>query len=143
MELVAVSRLQRSRHAWRTQKQRRQHCIAASLAGEHKVLVEWCFQCARIGDAEHSIRRLDAVGDTQARLSLTGYSQTVIEIAANSNIEKPVPGLDLILEIESHLLNVGMAKVVEITSSASEVIGQQDRIERTGIAVALNHRRVV
>ncbi len=65
MEFVAKARLQRARNPGRASKQRRQHRIGATLAGEHKIFVERRLQGARIGDAQHGVGPLDVVGKTQ------------------------------------------------------------------------------
>src|SRR5580698_2478864 len=100
MELVAVSRLQRSGHPRRAEKQRRQHLVCASLAGQYEIFIERRFQGARIGNAKNGIGLLDAVGSAKTRLRLTGYCQAVIQIAADAQIEKPVASLDLVLDIQ-------------------------------------------
>ena len=38
--------------------------------------------------------------------------QTVVKVPADAKIEDPVPGLDLVFNVESQFLDIGMAKVV-------------------------------
>ena len=83
----------------------------AALTGKDEILVERSFQRARIGDAEDGIGALDVVSDTESRLGLASNGQAVVEIAANAEIEEPVSGLDLVLQIERELLDVGVAEV--------------------------------
>ena len=112
MEFVAEAGLQRSRNAGSAEQQRIQHIVRAALARQHQVLVERCLQSPRIGDAQHCVRLLDVVGDAHARLGLTGHREAVIQIPAHAQIEEPVPGLDLVLNVQRQFLHVGMAEVV-------------------------------
>src|SRR5271154_6893514 len=67
MKLILEPRLQISRSI-RASEERIQHRVQASLTGQHKVLVERRLQRPRIREPKNSVRRLDAVGNTQARL---------------------------------------------------------------------------
>src|SRR5271170_8111024 len=82
MKLVAKARLHCARHPGRAIEQRREHGIGATLAGKHKILVERRFQSARIRDARYSVGSLDVVGQTQARLCLSGAGQAVVQVTA-------------------------------------------------------------
>ena len=55
MELVAKTGIKRTRNARCAGKQRRQHRVRTTAAGEHKVLIERRFQGARIGDAADTV----------------------------------------------------------------------------------------
>src|ERR1700677_3598695 len=99
MEFVAKTGLQGSRYPRRTDEERSKHGIRTSGARQHEVLVERRFQSARIGNAQNCVGRLDAVSDAHTWLRLAFYRETVVQIAADTDIEEPVPGLDLILNI--------------------------------------------
>ena len=115
VKLVAETRLKRARDAWRTEKQRRQHRIRASLAGKHQVLVKRRFQGAGIGNAQYRAGSLEVIGHADARLRLASNRQTVVEVSAHADIEEPVTRLDLVLNIERQLLHIGVAEVVIIS----------------------------
>src|ERR1700677_4197134 len=99
MEFVAETRFQGSRHPRRTDEERSKHIIGTSGARQHEVLVERRFQSACIGNAEHRVGGLEAVSDAHTWLRLAGHRETVVQIAADADIEEPVAGLDLILDI--------------------------------------------
>ena len=111
MKFVAVAGMQGSRDSRRAEQQRRQHRIRASAAGEHQVFVEGRLQRARIGDAQHCPGGLDVVGDAQARLRLVGVRQAVVKILSQPQVEEPVAGLDLVFDVKSQFLHVGVPGV--------------------------------
>ena len=98
VKLVAESGLQRSRYARRAQQQRSKHIIRASLTRQHEVFVERRFQRSRIRKAKNSVGLRDGVGDADARLRLTRNRQTVVKIAADTDVEEPVLERDLVLK---------------------------------------------
>ena len=52
-------------------------------------------------------------------------AKTVVEIAADPEIEEPVARLDLVLNIQSQLLDVRVTEVAVERAASGEVIGQQ------------------
>ena len=53
MELIAETRLHGSGNAGAATEERIEDGVRAAGAGEHEILVEGCFQGARIGEAQH------------------------------------------------------------------------------------------
>ena len=78
-------------------KKRIQHAVAAADAGKDQVLVEGSFEHARVGDAQNRVGLLDVVGDAQAGFGFPVGAEAVIEVAAQAEIERPVPFGDRVL----------------------------------------------
>src|SRR5271170_1084025 len=70
VKLVLEPGLQYSRYSRRAKQQRIQYRVRTALARQHQVFVERTLQRSRIGDAQHGVRALDAVGRAQSRLCL-------------------------------------------------------------------------
>src|SRR6202041_1294138 len=87
VEFVAKARLQRSLPPGGAREQGSQHFVGATLAREHEIFVERRLQGPGIRDAQHSVGGLHAVGNTQARLRLSGAGQAVVQVAAYSQIK--------------------------------------------------------
>src|SRR5205814_3563332 len=107
VELVAIAGLLCIGDAGRATQQRRQYRVLATAARQHQVLVEWCLQGARVGHAEHSSGRLDVIGSAKARLGLARAGESVVQVAANAQVEGPVARLDLVLQVEAEFPDVG------------------------------------
>ena len=112
VELVAEAGLEGGGDAGGAEEQRGEDGVAAALAGEHEVLVEGGLEGAGVGDAQDGAGLLDGVGDADAGLGLAGDGEAVVEVAADAEVEEPVAGLDLVLDVEGELLDVGVADVV-------------------------------
>ncbi len=117
MKLVPESRRDDVRSSLAVE-QRRQNVIRAALTGQHEILVERRLQRAGIGDTKHGSGRFYAVGYAETRLRLPGDGKSVVEIPANADVEEPVAGLDLILDVERKLFDVRMAEVIEAGAAA-------------------------
>ena len=68
---------------------------------------------------------LTLIGKSNARLGLAGDGQTVVQIAADAQVEEPVAGFDLILDIKGQFLHVGVPDEVVKTATAGQVVWQQ------------------
>src|ERR1019366_1883436 len=100
MELVAEAGLERGGDTRCASEQGREDNASASLAGDDEVLVERCLKCASIRGAQDGIGPLDGVGDADAGFGLAGDSETVVEIAAQADVDRPVACRDLVLGVE-------------------------------------------
>ena len=112
MEFVAETRFQGSRYPRRTDEKRSKHSIRTSGARQHEILVERRLQSASIGNAQHRAGTLEAVSDAHTRFRLARYREAVIQITADTEIEEPVPGLDLVLDIHGQFLDIGAAEIM-------------------------------
>ena len=126
VKLIAETGAHVSGYAWAAIEQRIQHSVRASAAGEHQVLIEWRLHGAGIGDAQNGSRRFDVVRNAGAWLRLASIRQAVINVLAKPQVEQPVTRLDLVFDIESKFLDVGMPVEKVIRSPAGQVIGRQD-----------------
>ena len=129
MEFIAKAWLQGSGYSRGAEEKRRKNGVRAAGAGQHEVFVEGCLQRARVGDAEHGVGRLDGVGGAEAGFGLVGLGEAVVEIAADAHVEEPVAGLDLVFDVESKLLHVSVAEVLELAAAAGEIVGSEHGIE--------------
>ena len=86
--------------------------IVAAQTGDHQVFIERRFQGARIGDPQHRIGGLDVVSDAEPRFDLPGTGQTVVKVAAQAQVKRPVANRDAVLEIQGEFLDVGMSVIV-------------------------------
>ena len=84
---------------------------------------------ACVGEPQHRPGLLDVVGDADPRLSLPLNRQTVVEVAANADVEEPVPDRDLVLCVERKLLHIRLAMPGVDTAPARQIIRQQNGIE--------------
>jgi len=66
--------------------------------------------------------------DAQARLGLAGRREAVVDVAAHSQVEQPVAGLDLVLDVESQFLDIGVAGIAIQASAAGEIVGRKNRL---------------
>src|SRR5271155_86907 len=106
--------------------------VQASLAREHQIFVERGLESSRVGNAKNGIGRLDVVGDAEARFCLTSSRQPVIQIAANSQVERPISLRDRVLYVERELFHVRVAVKCEQATSLRQVEGKQDGALRNG-----------
>src|SRR5215472_8000257 len=82
--------------------------IKASSVRKNQVFIERRFQRSRIGGTQDGVRLLNVVSDSKAGLSLSGHGESVVEIAADAQVECPVPYADRILNVKRHFLHVGV-----------------------------------
>ena len=54
---------------------------------------------SRVGDTQDRVGRLDVVGKAKSRFNLTLSRETVVQIAAKTQIERPVPLRDGVLNV--------------------------------------------
>src|ERR1019366_1493263 len=132
VEFIAKTRTQRVPHrrVRRTGQQRIQHRIAAPDAGENQIFVEGRFQRAGVGGAKNCARLFDVVGDSETGFGLAGNGEAIVKIASHPKVERPVPGRDYVLNVESEFLYVGMTVEREQASTARQVVGKQGWIEQ-------------
>src|ERR1019366_9886612 len=55
-----------------------------------------------------------------------GAGEAIVDILAQSQIEVPIAGLNLVFDIERQLLHISVAKVCVISATARNVVGSQD-----------------
>jgi hypothetical protein len=85
---------------------------------DDQVFVEGSFQNPGVGNPQHGVRRLNVVGYTQSKFDLAVLTDTAVDIAAHTEVERPIARSDCVLQIERHFLDVGVAmKPKEITST--------------------------
>ena len=77
---------------------------------------------SRVGNAKNGIGALDVVGDAEARLGFPVRGQSVVEIAAQSQVEAQFPLVIESCSVKSKFLHVGVA--VEGVQAASAGLGQ-------------------
>src|ERR1035437_8920025 len=106
MELVAITGVERTRHARGAIEERRQHVVRAPGAGEDEVLIERRFEGTRIGNPKHSFGWLHIIGNADSRLGLVCTRKAVVNILAQSEIEVPVTSLDLVFGVECKFLHI-------------------------------------
>ena len=87
---------------------------------------------ARVRNPQHGAGRLEAVSDAHTWLRLAGNRETVVQIAADTDIEEPVPGLDLILNIQSQFLYIGVTEIAVKAASTCQVVRRENRIVGAG-----------
>ena len=90
VKFIAPARTQRSAEGVGAAEQRVENRVAASDAREHQVLIEGGFQNTRVGGAKNCVGLLDVVCDAEARLGFGWGGQTVVKVASNSKIERPL-----------------------------------------------------
>src|SRR5215471_18008688 len=73
--------------------------IAAAGAGQDQVFVERRFKRPSVGNTKDGMAWLDVVGDAQARLGLRRVADPVVNVAANSQVERPVFPADCVLDV--------------------------------------------
>ena len=110
MELIAEAGLQCSRNPRSASKQRRKNIVSASRTGEHQIFIERSLKRTRIRDTQDGIGLLNVVRSAYARFRPTRDGQTVVEISADTEVEDPVSCLDLVQNIQSEFLDVGVTK---------------------------------
>ena len=71
---------------------------------------------------------LDAVRDPKPRLSLPCSGETIVEIAAQAQVQRPVSFCDVVAHVQSKFFHVGVAIEVVRRSTAGQVVWSQDRI---------------
>lgn len=71
--------------------------IVAAFTGDHEILVKGSLEGSRVRGAQYSPSSLDVVGGSRARVRLSSHTEAVVKIAANTDVEVPVPCFDLVL----------------------------------------------
>ena len=92
-------------------KQRIKQGRVKTDAREHEIFVERSFEHACIRNSQHRSAGFDVVSDTQTRPRLTGTGDAVVDVAANSEVERPVLQRDCVLKIQGKFPDVGAAEV--------------------------------
>ena len=129
MEFIAKARTQRPARRQVQSRSGARTAIAASGAGKDQIFIEGRFQRARIGNSKNRVGLLDVVSDPETRLGLPRDGETVVQIAAYAEIQRPVSLGDCVPHVESKFLHVGVAVEGVQPSAAGQVVGQQDWIE--------------
>ena len=144
VEFIAPAGAEGRRTERVTTKQGIQHNRAASRAGEHQIFVERSFHYTCVGDTQNRVARFDVVCNTDARLGFPVGAQTVIEIAAQAKVERPVSFADRILQVQGELLYIGMPMKREDSTFSREVEGSQRCARsRNGVAFRIPTRVTV
>src|SRR5208337_919906 len=101
----------------------------APFAGQDKIFIERTLQRSRIGNAQHRVGPLNVVSGSETRLGLTRNDQAVVQIAANSQVERPVSLGDRILQVKGQLFYIRMtAKWIQGTAGTrTEIVGRRSR----------------
>src|SRR5208337_5582186 len=114
VELIAIARCVGFLHAW---DKVRNNSEIAPFAGQDKIFIERTLQRSRIGNAQHRVGPLNVVSGSETRLGLTRNDQAVVQIAANSQVERPVSLGDRILQVKGQLFYIRMtAKWIQGTA---------------------------
>ncbi len=87
MKFIAKPRRDRIGGISRASEQRVQNIVGASNAGKYEVFVKGSFESSGIGDSKNRVGAFDVVSDAKARLRLVGGDQTIVQVAANAQIE--------------------------------------------------------
>ncbi len=74
---------------------------------------------------KHRVRRLQVVSDAQARFHLAVRAETAINISAQAEINGEVACRDCILDVQRHLLDVGVTAKCKKRSAARQIERQQ------------------
>ena len=61
---------------------------------------------ARVGDTKNRVASLDVVGNSETRLRLLRCGKTVIKVASNAEVKRPVSFRNRVLNVERELLHI-------------------------------------
>src|SRR5436305_13400746 len=138
MELVPPAGTKGSRSEAGTNQKRVQHRIGTARAGKYQVLVERGFQYARIRGTEDSIGLLNVVRDTQPWFGFVVRSQAVVEIAAQTQIKRPIAFGNRVLDEHGQQLDIGVAAERKQRSTGARQVKRCQRCaRRAGKGIAL------
>src|SRR6185437_16871966 len=82
--------------------------IRASDAGDDQVLVERSFQFARVGSPQDSVGAFYIVRKPDSRLGFIMSGKPVVEVAAQSEVDRPISFAYGVLRVQRELLYIGM-----------------------------------
>src|ERR1700732_695187 len=106
MKFIAKAGLDRICSACRASEERVQDIIRAPDAGEHQIFVKGRFESSRVGDAKNGVGPLNIVGESQTRLRLAASAQTIVLVATDAQIERPVFPGDGVLDVDRQFLYI-------------------------------------
>src|SRR5258708_31245752 len=104
MELISLAGTDRTRLA----QNAGEDSSRIAQASNHQVLIEGSLQNTSVRKPKHRVRRLQVVSDSQARFHLAVRAETAINISAQAEINGEVACRDCILDVQRHLLAVGV-----------------------------------
>ena len=96
--------------------------VVAAFAGQNQVFVKGCLKYPRVGNSQHRIRRLDVIRYPQPRFRLLCGHQSVVEIAANTEVERQVALRNRVLQIQRQFLHVGVAAEKVIIPAGRQIV---------------------
>jgi hypothetical protein len=70
---------------------------------------------------------LEIVSNAHSGLGLVGNGETVVKVFAQTEVEVPVTGFDLVFNVEGQLFDVGMTEEKVVAATAGEVVGRKCR----------------
>src|SRR5277367_5950568 len=109
MEFIAPTRTEWGDVGAAAGKKRIQHRVAAPYVGKHQVFVKRTLHRSCVRNAENGVGALDVVRHAETRFSFSVRRKSVVEIAAQSEIQRPVSFGDRILDVKTKFLDVGVA----------------------------------
>ena len=108
VEFIAPAGTERRRRVVSAAEQRVQHRRSAADAGEHQIFVKGGLECAGVGNPQNGVGGLDVVGRAEARLRFPVRGEAVVEVAAQTEIERPASFGDRVLKVDAELFDIGM-----------------------------------